>query len=412
MRNPFRFGVRPGTGEVWIGDVGWNTWEEIERLQNPTAAVVNFGWPCYEGAGRQSGYDSANLSICENLYAAGPSAVQAPLYAWNHGAQVVPGETCPTGSSSAAGIAFAPTDGTVPERVPRSAVLRRLLARLHLGDAAGSQRRSGPGTHPHLRRSGRQPRVPADRARRRPVLRRLRRRHDPPGQLHRRQPAADRRRHRHPDDRHRSADRSVRRHWLERPGRGRHAHLRLGPRRRRPVRRLHRAWPRATPTRARASTPPACASPTATARPATRPSRSTSATPPPTATITSPAPGTTWRVGDLIQFAGGATDAQDGPLPASRLSWDLILHHCPSNCHTHPLQSFAGVAGGSFTAPDHEYPSHLELRAHRHRLRRAHRHRVDPARPAHGHVDAEHQPRGLLARAQRHAGRRHRSPGP
>ncbi len=49
MRNPFRFAVRPGTGEVWIGDVGWNTWEEIERLQNPTAAVTNFGWPCYEG---------------------------------------------------------------------------------------------------------------------------------------------------------------------------------------------------------------------------------------------------------------------------------------------------------------------------------------------------------------------------
>ena len=54
MRNPFRFGMRPGTNEVWIGDVGWNTWEEIERLQNPTAAVRNFGWPCYEGAGRQS----------------------------------------------------------------------------------------------------------------------------------------------------------------------------------------------------------------------------------------------------------------------------------------------------------------------------------------------------------------------
>jgi hypothetical protein len=83
---------------------------------------------------------------------------------------------------------------------------------------------------------------------------------------------------------------------------------------------------------------------------------------PPTATITSPAPGTTWKVGDVIQFAGGATDAQDGPLPASALSWALILHHCPSNCHTHPLQSFDGVAGGSFTTPDHEYPSHLELR--------------------------------------------------
>jgi hypothetical protein len=82
---------------------------------------------------------------------------------------------------------------------------------------------------------------------------------------------------------------------------------------------------------------------------------------PPTATIISPAAGTTWKVGDVIQFAGGATDAQDGPLPASALSWRLILHHCPSTCHEHELQTFNG-AGGSFTTPDHEYPSHLELR--------------------------------------------------
>jgi hypothetical protein len=82
---------------------------------------------------------------------------------------------------------------------------------------------------------------------------------------------------------------------------------------------------------------------------------------PPRATIISPAAGTTWKVGDVIQFAGGATDAQDGPLPASALSWRLILHHCPSTCHEHELQTFNG-AGGSFTTPDHEYPSHLELR--------------------------------------------------
>ena len=81
----------------------------------------------------------------------------------------------------------------------------------------------------------------------------------------------------------------------------------------------------------------------------------------PTATINTPTAGTTWKVGDTISFSGSATDAQDGTLPASALSWDLVLHHCPSNCHTHPLQSFSG-AGGSFTAPDHEYPSYLELR--------------------------------------------------
>jgi PKD repeat protein len=82
----------------------------------------------------------------------------------------------------------------------------------------------------------------------------------------------------------------------------------------------------------------------------------------PTALIDTPAAGTTWRVGDTISFTGHATDAQDGTLPASALSWQLILQHCPSNCHTHLIQDFVGVAGGSFTAPDHEYPAHLELR--------------------------------------------------
>ena len=50
MRNPFRFTFRPGTSELWIGDVGWNDWEEIDRILSPTDSTVeNFGWPCYEG---------------------------------------------------------------------------------------------------------------------------------------------------------------------------------------------------------------------------------------------------------------------------------------------------------------------------------------------------------------------------
>ena len=77
LRNPFRFTTRPGTDELWIGDVGWNDWEEINRLPVPLGAVENFGWPCYEGAGRQAGYDGANLNICENLYAAARSGDRA-----------------------------------------------------------------------------------------------------------------------------------------------------------------------------------------------------------------------------------------------------------------------------------------------------------------------------------------------
>jgi PKD repeat protein len=87
---------------------------------------------------------------------------------------------------------------------------------------------------------------------------------------------------------------------------------------------------------------------------------------PPQATIGSPLSSDRWAVGENISFSGSATDAQDETLPASALSWSLILHHCspddPSSCHEHAVQDFPGVASGSFAAPDHEYPSYLELR--------------------------------------------------
>ena len=104
LRNPFRITDRPGTGEIWLGDVGWNEWEEINRITNVTS-LTNFGWPCYEGAGRQSGYDGANVNICENLYGS-PGAVTPPYHAYHHTSRVVPNESCPTGSSSIAGLEF------------------------------------------------------------------------------------------------------------------------------------------------------------------------------------------------------------------------------------------------------------------------------------------------------------------
>jgi PKD repeat protein len=82
---------------------------------------------------------------------------------------------------------------------------------------------------------------------------------------------------------------------------------------------------------------------------------------PPTATINSPGATNTWQVGQTINFAGTGTDPEDGTLPATVFKWSLILYHCPSNCHTHPLQDFVGVKSGSFIAPDHEYPSYLVL---------------------------------------------------
>ena len=106
FRNPWRFTVRPGTNELWVGDVGWNTYEEIDRVQSPTAAPVDdFGWPCNEGPGRTPEFDAADLTLCENLYAS-PGAAVAPFFSYAHADQVVAGDSCPTGGSSIAGPVF------------------------------------------------------------------------------------------------------------------------------------------------------------------------------------------------------------------------------------------------------------------------------------------------------------------
>ncbi len=55
---------------------------------------------------------------------------------------------------------------------------------------------------------------------------------------------------------------------------------------------------------------------------------------PPSVTITSPAAGATFRVGHVVTLSATATDAQDGTLPGSALTWRVTKHHAD---HTHPL---------------------------------------------------------------------------
>jgi len=70
----------------------------------------------------------------------------------------------------------------------------------------------------------------------------------------------------------------------------------------------------------------------------------------PVVAIVAPASGTHYNAGDTIGFSGSASDPEDGNLPPSRLSWTIVFHH---DTHTHPfLGPIDGVSSGTFTIPD------------------------------------------------------------
>jgi len=69
----------------------------------------------------------------------------------------------------------------------------------------------------------------------------------------------------------------------------------------------------------------------------------------PVGAITSPSTTTRYSGGSTITFAGTGTDAEDGSLPASAFTWRVDFHH---DDHTHPFVApFSGQAGGTFTVP-------------------------------------------------------------
>ena len=564
LRNPFRFTIRPGTSEVWVADVGWDTWEEIDRiLSSANLPIENFGWPCYEGTGRQPGYDGANLDICENLYAAGAGAVNPPYYTYAHSAKVVPGESCPTGGSSTTGLAFY-TGGSYPSTYngslffadySRNCIWAMLAGSNGLPDpnnivtfvapaAAPVELQIGPGgdlfyvdfnggTIRRITFAGPPPpgTIPVNAFRgeyydNADLTNRLLVRTDAtinfdwglgspdpsigPDTFSVRWegywdfPVSGRYRFTMTTDdgmRVWADNVSVLDSWILQPATtyladvrfsaGRHdirveffdntdeavakvswaqapnilgkdtigALIRNAPNGLKwgskfsladqgtfskvsayldglgsgsgsqSFRALIYADSSGSPGALRATSgqvavphgqsarwvdfpiSPGVALPAGTywvvlhggptgnsarrygdavtgaerynsdsfSNGATDPFGTASTgnwiwsiyatyvtNAPPVATIATPVAGTTWKVGDTVSFSGSATDPEDGTLPASALSWDIVLHHCapddPNSCHTHLIQSFPGTAQGSFAAPDHEYPSYLEVR--------------------------------------------------
>ncbi|MER6668684.1 PQQ-dependent sugar dehydrogenase [Amycolatopsis japonica] len=362
-RNQFRFGFRPGTSELWAGDVGWDTWEEINRVADVGDSVAeNFGWPCFEGNARQAGYDGANLDRCESLYSSGGHA--APYYAYNHRAKVVASDPCPTGGSSISGIAFESGSNYPAEY---SGAL--FFADSSRGCIWAMQTVDGQPNASRLVPFVTGVNVPVQ------VLT------GPGGDLfYVALGSGELRRVSHPSGTNRPPTAVA----TATPSSG-PAPLTVrfdGTASTDPDAgdTLSYAWDldadgayddssAADPTwtyTAAAAVDAGLRVTDAHGASATTTVRVTVGNPEgldPVPVIDSPAGTLTWSVGQTVSFSGRAVDAQDGQLPASALSWRLAIRHCATNgtCHTHNVQDFPGVASGSFVAPDHDYPSYLQL---------------------------------------------------
>jgi glucose/arabinose dehydrogenase len=368
LRNPFRFTIRPGTNEVWAGDVGWGTWEEIERVQSPTARVTNFGWPCYEGNGQQSGY--SGLTQCQGLYGDTTNPATSPYFAYNHSATLTPGgsgDTCRTGGSSISGMAFY-TGSSYPSQYNGALFFgdhsRSCIWVMRLG-ANGQPDPSTIATF--VDDNDVNPPDPVDLVAH-PVSGDIFFADFDSGMVRRISSTAQNR----PPTAVASAtsptsgpapltvsfsgssssdpDGDAITYSWDLNGDGSYGDA-------------------TTPTASYTYTTPGTYSVTLRVTDA-RGASSTSApitvnvggNTPPNPVIDSPASTLQWSVGTTVNFTGHATDAQDGTLTGTALQWTLIIHHCPSDCHTHTIGNVGTGTSGSFQAPDHSYPSYLELR--------------------------------------------------
>lgn len=71
LRNPFRYSFDRASGDLWIGDVGQNAWEEVDLQPRSSDGGENYGWNRYEGTHRFTGAPLSNH--------------EPPIYEYAHG---------------------------------------------------------------------------------------------------------------------------------------------------------------------------------------------------------------------------------------------------------------------------------------------------------------------------------------
>lgn len=375
FRNPFRITVRPGTNELYVGDVGDQTWEEIDRVMPPSGALTpttlsDYGWPCYEGAPK-SGWQTLGVNMCTSLYNQA-NAVTAPLYAYSHKSALPPVGPCfvpdqyGNMSSSITGLAFyqGASGGSVAYPSTYQGALffvdysRNCLGVLLAGAggvpdpttmaqvASGLSHPvdllTGPGGDLYY--------VDLDGG----AIHRISYHTDPvaqatvtptvflaPGTAH-----LDGSGSVDPDP----ADHIVSWNWYLQG----QTDVSGTP----DATGQTYDWAVSTP----GIYPVTLKVVTALGLSATTKITVDASDAPPTPVIDTPSGSLTWSVGDTIAFTGHATDSHGAAMDPSTLTWELVMHHCPAGCHLHFIQTWPGVSGGSFVAPDHQYPSFLEIR--------------------------------------------------
>ncbi len=70
FRNPYRMSFDATTGDLWVGDVGWEQWEMVYRVQRGG----NYGWPLHEGPNRDVRRDLPR----------GPGEILPPVHSVSH----------------------------------------------------------------------------------------------------------------------------------------------------------------------------------------------------------------------------------------------------------------------------------------------------------------------------------------
>ncbi|HEY3334515.1 MAG TPA: PQQ-dependent sugar dehydrogenase [Candidatus Limnocylindrales bacterium] len=372
FRNPFRLAFRPGTADLYVAHVGNKTWEAIDRIAIPTTAktpttLPNAGWPCYEGPAVATTFKNLGTDMCAALYAQGSAAWLQPFYTYSHVSTLLPTGPCfnpvdGTDGGAPTGLAFyeGSTGGTAdyPARYVGGLFFvdydRDCLAFFPRGsggvpDASAMELvassidnpvdlRTGPGGDLYYvdHDNGRVVRIKYVIA---PIARATA---DPsealaPVTVHLDGSASS-----DPDP---GASLVAWRWDLDNDG----------------------VYDDATgATYDWAVTTPAVY-PVGLEVESSNGLKDTvslvvdATNDPPVPVIDTPGADLAWAVGDTIAFSGHADDPQDGSLTGTALQWDVVMLHCPADCHEHGVETDAG-ATGSFTAPDHPYPSHLELR--------------------------------------------------